>query len=150
MGLQLSVTLFGIKLRCFQWLLAGLGGCLWTLSSLSSPFKDAPAMTFSRKNAASDKESEWGLSPVLTQGTLSWQETSFPLAHQLLTESLSGETEDKTSLISDLHTDHLARFCLKGQGESEIIPVVLITAFCLHRRLQLLTAIHLPYLSRST
>ena len=74
-------------------------------------------MTFSRKKAASNKEFGWGLSPVLTHGTLSWLETSFPLAHQLLTDSLSGETEDQTSLISDPHASHRAGFCLRGKGD---------------------------------
>ena len=92
-------------------------------------------MAFARKKAASDKEFEWGLSPVLTHGTLSWLETSFLLAQQLLTDSLSGETEDQTSLISDPHAGHRAVFCLQGKGVSEIIHVALITAFCLHRRL---------------
>ena len=47
--------------------MAGLGGCLGNLSSLSSPFKAAPAVAVSRKEAASDKEFEWGAYPWDTQ-----------------------------------------------------------------------------------
>lgn len=51
----------------------------------------------------------------------------FLLAQQLLTDSLSGETEDQTSLISDPHAATEQGSVFRARG-SEIIHVALIVA----------------------
>ena len=71
----------------------------------------------SGKKAAADKESEWAPSPALTRGhSAGWKHLSL-WHHSPFTDTLSGETEDQTSLISDPHTGHLAGLCLQGKGD---------------------------------
>lgn len=68
-----------------------------------------------------------GSQPRAYPQALSCLEIAFPLAWQPRTGSLSGETEDQTSLISDPPCWPPSRALSLGQGGPEIIHVALIS-----------------------
>lgn len=72
------------------------------------PFQGCPAMAFSRKKVQPPIRNSSGVSALCLPMDAQLAGNIFPSAQQLLTDSLSGETEDQTSLISDPHAGHRA------------------------------------------